>query len=139
MKMLRTLLPAIVVAAAGLVIAMPAGAHGTYRGGYWGGPRVSFVVGAPLWWGAPYYVGAPWVYGPPPAAPAPPAPMVYVERSDPVESTAPPLRPAAPPAASAPGTQWWYLCASPRGAYPYVRECPGGWERVPAAPPAGAR
>ncbi|MCU0938472.1 MAG: hypothetical protein MUC86_04885, partial [Burkholderiaceae bacterium] len=47
-----------------------------------------------------------------------------------------PASPSAPPAAAAaPGTQWWYLCSNPRGAYPYVRECPGGWERVPAAPP----
>ena len=24
---------------------------------------------------------------------------------------------------------------SPKGYYPYVKECPSGWERVPPAPP----
>jgi hypothetical protein len=75
------------------------------------------------------------------AVPAAPPPVVYIERGDQVQSTAP--QPAPTPQAShppaAPGTSWWYLCASPRGAYPYVRECPGGWERVPAVPPSESR
>jgi hypothetical protein len=113
--------------------------------GPWHGPGVRLYVGSPFWWGVPYAYGAPWSYrgplpyaygygyAPPAIVTAPPSPLVYVER-DQVVSTATPA-PAAPPAASAPGASWWYLCASPRGAYPYVRECPGGWERVPAVPP----
>ena len=27
--------------------------------------------------------------------------------------------------------RWWYYCESSAGFYPYVRECPAGWERVP--------
>lgn len=139
MKPLHRLLPAIVTMLATIAIVAPASAHGP--GGarvYWGGPRVSFYYGAPVWWGAPYYYGAPYAHVPPPAA-APPAPTVYIERSDQVVTTmpAPAADPAQAPASG--GAQWWYLCASPRGAYPYVRECPGGWERVPATPPAPSR
>lgn len=30
----------------------------------------------------------------------------------------------------------WYYCPAANGYYPYVASCPGGWETVPAAPPA---
>ena len=29
----------------------------------------------------------------------------------------------------------WYYCADSRSYYPYVRDCPGGWQRVPVQPP----
>jgi hypothetical protein len=32
----------------------------------------------------------------------------------------------------------WYHCSNPEGYYPYIRDCHGGWEQVPANPPAGA-
>jgi hypothetical protein len=74
--------------------------------------------------GFPLY--APWYYYPPPAyyyppSPvylSPPAPTQYVERSD----TAP----------ESPGT--WYFCRESNAYYPYVKQCPGGWTRVPAQP-----
>jgi hypothetical protein len=28
----------------------------------------------------------------------------------------------------------WYHCRSPEGYYPYIRDCHGGWEQVPATP-----
>jgi hypothetical protein len=48
--------------------------------------------------------------------------------------------PAAQPAVyieqqSAPVEHWWYYCAAAKGYYPYVRECPSLWQRVPAVPP----
>ena len=55
------------------------------------------------------------VAGPPPGAPAPPPP-------------------AAPAGASA-GV--WYFCPSANAYYPYVSQCPGGWQTVPASPPPG--
>ena len=80
---------------------------------------VGFHFGYPVGW---YH---PWYYYPPPAyypvAPvyvAPPAPPVYVERSDTVPE--------------GPGT--WYFCRDSNGYYPYVKQCPGGWTRVPAQP-----
>lgn len=32
---------------------------------------------------------------------------------------------------------YWYYCRSPKGYYPYVKRCPGGWEKVlPTSPPS---
>ena len=48
------------------------------------------------------------------------SPPVYTERQD---------------AAPAPEAQsYWYYCAATRGYYPYVKECPGGWQKVAPAP-----
>jgi hypothetical protein len=138
MKVLKIFV-AIAVMLVGLAAAVPASAHGYYYGyrGYWYGPSVRFYYGAPYWWGGTYYYGAPygyWPYGPtyvPPPVVTTPAPPVYIERNP---------EPASPPSSvPAPGAEWWYLCSNPRGAYPYVRECPGGWERVPAVPPGQPR
>jgi len=92
------------------------------------GGRVHFgvFVGGPLYWGPgywgpAYYYPPPYYYYPPPAYYPPASPPVYVERED------------AP--ASAQG--WWYYCEQSRGYYPYVKECPGGWKRVPPAPAPG--
>ena len=30
---------------------------------------------------------------------------------------------------------YWYYCAEPKGYYPYVKECPGGWIKVVPFPP----
>ena len=30
---------------------------------------------------------------------------------------------------------WWYFCRKTSGYYPYVRECPDGWEKVSPTPP----
>jgi hypothetical protein len=27
-------------------------------------------------------------------------------------------------------SDYWYYCESPRGYYPYVKSCPGGWMKV---------
>lgn len=113
---------AVVAVAAGLLAASPAFAGGRHHHG----PRVTFGFhfGAPLYH---HYYHPAYYYGPPAvvyqSAPvvvqAPP--QVYTERSD-----------AAAPASEA--QQFWHYCSSARGYYPYVKECPGGWERVPAAP-----
>lgn len=71
-----------------------------------------------------YYYPAPYYYYPPPYYAAPVVvqspPQVYVERND---------------AAPAPESQsYWYYCAATRGYYPYVKECPGGWQKVAPVP-----
>ena len=117
MKALRIAL--VLALAAGALTATSAFAGGRH---HHHGPRVSFGLhfGAPLYYGYPsYYYPAPIYYSPPVVVQAPP--QVYTERSD---ETAP-----APQA-----QQYWHYCTSARGYYPYVKECPGGWERVPAAP-----
>jgi hypothetical protein len=82
----------------------------------------------------PYWGPGPWYYAPPPyyyrpevvVLPAP-QPTVYVEQQ--------PAAPAAPvettPRAS---EQYWYYCAASKGYYPYVKECPGGWQKVQPHP-----
>jgi hypothetical protein len=48
----------------------------------------------------------------------------------------PPLSPdyyyGAPPA----GTPFWYFCASANTYYPYVADCPEGWQQVVPEPPS---
>jgi hypothetical protein len=58
---------------------------------------------------------------------------VFIER-DPLPATPMPPQQAAP----APPQQlgWWYFCPGANGYYPYVRECPGGWQRVSPQPPS---
>ena len=44
-----------------------------------------------------------------------------------------------PPVYTPPQTQeqnYWYYCQDPPGYYPYVQQCPGGWQTV-VPPPAG--
>ncbi|PTB17228.1 hypothetical protein C9I57_29580 [Trinickia symbiotica] len=103
---------------------------GTAEAARW---RVGVFVGGPVWYGpGPYYYAPPPYYYPPPVVYGPPVvvqqePDVYVERSQ-NESAAP---------GSSSGT-WWY-CAAAKKYYPYVKECPSGWQEVPATPPAPNR
>lgn len=75
--------------------------------------QLGFHFGFPLYPSYWYYPPPPVYYYPVPVAPA--APPVYVERNE--------------------NSQDWYYCEQTRGYYPYVKECPGGWKRVPPAPP----
>ena len=104
--------------------AFAGGGHGGHGGHGHSHGRVvlGFNFGFPLGVYAPwYYSPAPayYYYPPAPAYVQPPAPAQYVERSD-----------MAP---EGPGT--WYFCRESNTYYPYVKQCPGGWQRVPAQPP----
>ena len=46
-------------------------------------------------------------------------PQVYVEQ--------PQAQPSQP-------SGYWYYCADSRAYYPYVKECPSGWQRVAPQP-----
>ncbi|MBS1143909.1 MAG: hypothetical protein H6R14_1315 [Proteobacteria bacterium] len=84
-----------------------ASAHGV-RG------RVGVYIGGPVW--GPWYP-APYYYPPPQVIVVPPPqPQVYIEQS----------QESAPES----GQQYWYFCKSAQGYYPYVKECPGGWQKV---------
>jgi len=91
-----------------------------WAGGYWHhgwyGPRFG-------WW---WVVGPTWYYYP---APVYPYPNPYVP---PVIMQTTPTQPGPAP------TQYWYYCAASKAYYPYVAECPGGWQPVPATPPPSA-
>jgi hypothetical protein len=107
------------------------------RGGYYGhggGVRFSIGVGVgvPFGWYSGYYgYYPPPYYAPyyPPVVTAPYAPPTYVEQGSP--QTAP-----APQAVPAP-QGFWYYCADSKAYYPYVNQCPSGWQRVSPTPPPG--
>ena len=93
-----------------------------HAGGIHSGARIGVVVGAPLiapWY---YYPTPAYYYDYPPAYALPaPAPVYYEQSSGP---TAPAQQPS-----------YWYFCASSKSYYPYVQECPEGWQPVvPQAP-----
>lgn len=92
-----------------------------------GHPRSSVQFGV--------YVGAPWGY--PPYGYYPPPvyyPHVYVP---PVVVTQPPVyieQPGMPPAAPTLEVGYWYYCNEAQAYYPYVKQCPGGWQKVAPQP-----
>ena len=103
--------------------------------GYRGSVGVGVAIGVPLY-GLGYYPGYnpyPYAYlGPDYAYPAPdysyPAPAVapspgYAQQGYPQAAQAP-----AQPQGD------WYFCPASNAYYPYLRECPSGWQRVPAQP-----
>jgi hypothetical protein len=101
-----------------------------WRGGWWGprfrggvffGPSIGFGVYSPLW-------------VPPPVYYAPPRVVVQQGYVAPPASYAPPAAGYSPQADDG---SYWYYCSNPQGYYPYVRQCTGQWETVPATPDAG--
>ena len=93
----------------------------------YGGPRVSvgFNFGVPV---GPY----PYYYYPPYYYPAYyPAPVVVQQQAPVYIERNPQPAPSAQPSAPA---GYWYYCADSRAYYPYVKECPGGWQRVAPQP-----
>ena len=101
---------------------LPAEAHGG------GKARVSvgFVFGGPGYWYYPGYYYPPYYY--PQVVSYPAEPTVYIERGD-----------AGAPAEQSQGSQgYWYYCKESKAYHPYVKHCPGGWEKqIPAPPPGG--
>jgi hypothetical protein len=89
---------------------------------YHGGPRVGVgvVIGGPGYWRYPdpYYY-PPYAYPYPPVVVTPAQPPVYIEQQQ--------AQPQAP--------SDWFYCRNPEGYYPYVKQCPGGWQRVAPQPP----
>lgn len=84
-----------------------------WRGGRWHHGRHDNRLG---WW---WIVAGTWYF--------------YPVRVDPYPDPYQPPVVVTPPVETAP--QYWYYCANPAGYYPYVAQCPGGWQRVAATPP----
>jgi len=104
----------LLLALVGVGASAQAFAHG-------GGVRFGVVVGAPFypWW---YY---PPAYYPPTVVTVPATPPTYIEQGS----------PQPVPAQQSQG--YWYYCADSKTYYPYVKECPAGWQRVVPQPAPG--
>lgn len=140
MRPLRFLLLAILVGSAGGYTTVQARSghhhHGRTRA------HVGVYIGPPVGWNlqgwsysAPYpynpYAASPYYAYPPyyyPSSPTvivvPQAPTGYIEQA-----------PSDQGQRRQPAPLDWYYCRKPEGYYPYVKRCPGGWQRVPAQPP----
>jgi hypothetical protein len=101
------------------------GAHGAPR--HFAAPRyaprsrvwITPVIAAPLlFFPPPYYSPQ---YFPPPVIDAPPGAPLYIEQGD---------EQATPDSVQ----QYWYYCREANAYYPYVGECPEGWQRVAPQP-----
>jgi len=79
----------------------PGHGHYHHRGFVGGGVGFGYPWG--WWYPPPYY----YYY------PVPIEPVTYIEQGDAPEAE-----------------RWWYYCESSTSYYPYVKECPAGWERV---------
>lgn len=122
----------VALALAALTMVLGSAAAWSHGGRHWHrhhhhshGSRLSlgFVFGGPLWYPG-WYPGPVYAYPPVYAPPVvvTPAPRVYIERDDRVARE------------SSPGPGYWYYCRESNTYYPYVKECAGSWERVPAQP-----
>jgi len=97
---------------------------GGFRGG---GVGVGIALGVPLY-GLGYYSDPYYSY---PAYAYPGTDYAYPGPA--MAPSAPYVQQGYPQAAPVP-QQDWYYCPNSNAYYPYVRECPGGWQRVPAQP-----
>lgn len=136
MKSKILMMSAVFAMLGSLIVAPSVQAHPSYyhgygyhgHGGYWYGGRGFYGFGLGLAAGAlltyPYenYVYTDY-YSP-----------AYVERNSvTVYDNSPSQTVQTTPSSSA--LPIWYYCQSPKGYYPYVHECPSGWQKVPATPP----
>ena len=120
------------LAAALLLAGAAASAPAMAQHRFHGGPRIGVYIGAPLlayslyrpYYYAPYYYPAYY----PPVVVAPSAPPTYVEQVPPQQSQAYPQSQPYPQS-QAPAAAWYY-CAESQAYYPYVKQCPAGWQQV---------
>ncbi len=78
----------------------------------------------PRWYDGPRYYYHYYPYVPDP-------PTVIIQQPDVYYYPAP--QPAQPAPQQPPS--YWYYCRDPKGYYPYVNACPGGWQKVTPTPP----
>jgi pimeloyl-ACP methyl ester carboxylesterase len=99
-----------------------AAGHGWGRGGGWGWGG-AWIAPALIGGAIAYDLTYPYPY----AQPYPVYPQAYPVYQQPYPVYAQPAPVQAP-------VQLWYYCASVKGYYPYVSNCPEGWQSVPAQP-----
>jgi hypothetical protein len=110
-------------------------AHGWYGGGgyhgghfhgpwgFYGRPAVGYYFGPGFGWPYyPYYPYYPPYYAyPPTVVTVPSSPPAYIQRNH-------------GQSVPQPQTNYWYYCRDTDGYYPYVKQCPDGWQQVPPQP-----
>jgi hypothetical protein len=119
----------LAVALIAMSASLPAWAgKGHYHGGHGhghshGSVSFGFAFGGP-WYYPGYYYPPPYYYYPQPVRTEP---TVYIERGD-----------AGAPADPSQGSNgYWYYCKESKTYHPYVKHCPGGWEKQVPAPAPG--
>ncbi|HEY8117867.1 MAG TPA: hypothetical protein VIE91_01370 [Methylophilaceae bacterium] len=89
---------------------------------------IGFYFGPGAYYGHPYYPYAYpypyYAYPPVIVTPAPQAPPLYIEQGT-----------QAPEQSASRQDYYWYHCDKPEGYYPYIKACPGGWQKVLPDPP----
>ena len=93
---------------------------GFYDPGFYGFGGPGFYGFGGYGFGYPFYY--PPLYAYPPAIMTPSTPPVYIQQEQPQ-----PVHPQF---------SYWYYCQDPEGYYPYVKNCPSGWQQVSPQPPA---
>ena len=104
-----------------LLVLMPAAAGSAWadRGHDHFHSHIFWNIGiGPVWGPGYYYPPYPYYYSPPVVIQSPP---VYIEQ------------PQSAPAPAA--SNYWYYCPASKRYYPYVSECPSGWQQVSPTPP----
>ena len=131
----RKIISMLAVALVAIAASMPAFAHHGHHHhhGHWR-VNIGFGFGGPaFYYPYPRYYYPPYYYPPypyyPPVVTVPAAP-VYIERGD---SYAPSAQ--TPPSAQTQG--YWHYCPEAKAYYPYVKQCPGGWQKHTPTPPPG--
>lgn len=90
------------------------------------GPRFGVYI-SPGWGGHYSYTYPPvGYYAYPPVVVVPAGPPEYIEHG----------QTPAPMAQGQPAADYWYYCTNPAGYYPYIQQCPGGWQKVAPRPPS---
>ena len=113
------------------------GRGGYYGHGYYGGRggHFGFSIGVPFGYYPPYYYRPYYPYYPPVVVvPAVPPSTTYIEQGNDQPVPAPESS-SAQPSTQPPAQISWHYCAESGAYYPYVKECPGGWQRVSPQPP----
>jgi hypothetical protein len=128
MKNVKLLCSVVLVAGMTLSGTAMADRGHSYGGRGHGHVGVGLYIGGPYLY--PYYPPYPYGYYPPVIiTPAPAQPTIYIEQQQPVQAPPAVIQPVAPE------NYYWYHCANPDGYYPYIKECPAGWQKVTPTPP----
>ncbi|MDO9271167.1 MAG: hypothetical protein Q7T96_18845 [Methylobacter sp.] len=114
----HTMLSAILLMICSLYSGVNWARHGYSSFGFsFGVPLYSYPYYRDPFYRDPFYY--PYYY-PPTVITVPVTPPVYIQQS--------------PPAAQQYPSGYWYYCNNPEGYYPYIKECPRGWQQVEPIP-----